>query len=286
MQPVAPDPPICERIGPLAVGQSEVIIDTNDAELAALMAEIFADLEGSPAHVRRRQHFVALRHVVPWAHWSIWRNGEGRELMLEEPYVPFQLQWELNQLIFEEHPFALHAATVEFGGSAVVIGGVSNSGKSTFAAWLSSHGASYVADEVSAVTPDNRILSYPRPLGLSTVTPLRPQFIKDPRHRRFFADDLLVPVSALGGSLWHGPAVPIAMLVVPSVGEPEDPVLSPLAPAETMMRIGQSCPGLHADAAAEFFGRLADLVESVPCWLVNTADLAEAGRALRSQLGR
>ncbi|MHA3704354.1 hypothetical protein ACXR2U_19445 [Jatrophihabitans sp. YIM 134969] len=75
------------------------------------------------------------------------------------------------QLFVAEHAEDLvfvHAGVVAVGGRALLLPGRSHAGKSTLVAALLEAGATYGSDEYAPLTPDGRVLPYPRPLTMRT----------------------------------------------------------------------------------------------------------------------
>ncbi len=74
---------------------------------------------------------------------------------------------ELNESVarFASDLF-VHAGVVGWKGKAIVIPGLSMSGKSTLVAELIRQGATYYSDEYAVIGEDGRVQSYPKPLSM------------------------------------------------------------------------------------------------------------------------
>jgi hypothetical protein len=253
-------------VGPLRIAGTEVTIRTNCAEFAKLAAEVFADLIDD-ATGRREDGLVGdpvlfdtIRHDVPHVHWSIRRNGLPCELDLREDAVINQQQWELNRIVIEAQPIAVHSAAVAVGGLAVLLAGQSHSGKTTLAGWLAGQAdVEFLADEVVAVNADGLANPYPRPLGLRQGSPtVLEAWRTDPLAARFMPNEQLVPVRSLGATVRRS-AAPIALIVFPRFDPDTDRVtIEAVSQADAVERLVLLTPGLarHGRAAFEQLCRL------------------------------
>lgn len=248
------------RIGPFSVGSRRVVIRTNSAEFATAAAAVFADLRSPPAAADETPvEFRVDHHRLPALRWAVHRDGVPCELHLREDAVLLHLQWELNRMLIEEHPTALHAATVQLAGRGLLIAGRSHAGKTTLAACLARRpGFTYVADEVSVVGGDGQIIPYPRPLGVRPDGPLAPHLpAPDELTRRFLPSERLVPAGALGCSI--GGATPVALIVVPARAVDSPLRFEPLSQAEALFHLASLAPGV-ARRGSEVFTTLGHLV--------------------------
>ncbi len=272
-----------ETIGPLRVADVDVFVETTDSPFASVVRWCFRDLmeTGQQEHAATT-HLVEVRHRSrPWPHWGIWRDGEPCETVLDEGYVLFHLQWEINRIVLERRRSTIHAAAVAFEGQCIVLCGSTMSGKTTLAGWMASHGSTYVADEIVALTPDGRAFEYHRPLGVRHGGPLDPLFTHPADlDRRFDAYEMLVPVSVLhGGSVSLAP-LPIAAVVFPRYALGVPTTLEPLPKSEALKRLCDSSPGFGRHGRSVFL-ELAQLARKVPTVSLCTSDLGRADQLLR-----
>lgn len=260
-------------VGPLDVGGVDVYVTTNDAEFADEVRWAMADLSTDPRPSAPQVRFATVRQVRPWVHWSMWRDGEPCELVMEESYVLFHQQWELNRIMLERTRHALHAATAVLDGRAVVFVGATMSGKTTCAGWLATHGGSYLGDEVTSINEDGTVTGFQRPLGLRSGGPLEALSVRDhPLASRFVSDEHLVPVSSIGGRRHDGSPPRLGAIIFPSVRPGDATALGRLTRAEALAGLCSASPSILANPAATF-DVLAAAVRLVPCARLTVGDL-------------
>jgi hypothetical protein len=273
-----------DAFGPLRVADRDVFISTSDTELDAVMRWSFGDLAATDSSHRppvARQHvFHVARHPQPWPRWSIRRDGEICDLTLEEDYVLFQLQWELNRVVLEASTSSIHAAAVDLDGSAIVLCGSSMSGKTTLAGHLARTSGRYMSDEIVTLTADGLAAPYPRPLGIRPNGPLsgafrRPNTLSD----RFDRYEMLVPASALGARLAATDPIPVSLITFPTYDPDGADGAQAIGKSEALERLCAQSPGLASGGRATFL-ELADLVRRVPSYVVMVRDLDHAAAVI------
>jgi hypothetical protein len=89
-----------------------------------------------------------------------------RTLDSEEMLGTFETNLQLFVAEFARRRVFVHAGVVGWKGRAIVIPGLSNSGKTTLVAELVKAGASYYSDEFAVLDLQGRVHPYPKPLGL------------------------------------------------------------------------------------------------------------------------
>ena len=273
-----------ETVAHLRVADVEVIVETTDPDFAAVVRWCFRDLMNREHQEQAGlTHHIEVRHRArPWSHWGIWRDGEPCETVLDEGYVLFQLQWELNRVVLERRRCTIHAAAVALDGRCIVLCGSTMSGKTTLAGWMAAHGAGYVADEIVALTPDGLALDYHRPLGVRHGGPLDPLFTHpDDLDRRFDSYEMLVPVSALQGGAIAATPLPVAAVVFPQyeVGAPT--ALTTVPKSEALTRLCDNSPGFGRHGRSVIL-ELAHLVKEVPTVALVSSDMSRADELLRA----
>ena len=271
-------------LGPLALADTVVWVDMDDPGFAAIASWSFTDLVVNSDTAGNSKgpviRFDVRGPTTPGGNWGIWRDGEPCETAMIEGYVLFHLQWEFNRIVLERRTATVHAACVELSGRAFILCGASRSGKTTFAGWLSSQGAGYVADEIVTVTADLKALHYRRPLGLRYDGPLDSLFNHPPQiDRRFDSYEMLVPVSSLGATSMPEDPLPVGGLVFPRVEPGVPSSISAVAKSEAFERLCHNAPGIGRHGR-HVFQRLAGLVRSIPTVELVTTDLPEARRLL------
>lgn len=160
----------------------------------------------------------------------------------------------------------LHAASVDLGGSAVVVAGVSHAGKSTLAAALAARGHRLLAEDASCLQRGvGRWEAWP---GASFLR-LRPDVVADLGAERTFAG---VPSRPLGDGRVElelvegrgdGAGVPVAAVVLPRAADA--PAVEAVPGPEALRDLWAVSHRLP-DAAerTRVFGALADLIREVP----------------------
>lgn len=272
-------------VGPLDVGGVDVYVTTNDAEFADEVRWAMADLSTDPRPSAPQVRFATVRQVRPWVHWSMWRDGEPCELVMEESYVLFHQQWELNRIMLERTRHALHAATAVLDGRAVVFVGATMSGKTTCAGWLATHGGSYLGDEVTSINEDGTVTGFQRPLGLRSGGPLDGRCQRDGHQRsRFVGSEVLAPISSLGGRRHTGMPPRPGAIVFPRVHGESRTSLDRIGPAEALVGLCTASPSMMT-ARDETFAVLAGLVRRVPCATLLLGEMAPVAGIIHQLLG-
>jgi hypothetical protein len=284
----SPKPPAegIDRVGPLRVADTTVVIDTAESDFAAIATWSFGDLvDRGDADVTAGHVFEVKRSETPQKRWEIWRDGHACHLALEEGYTLFHLQWELNRIVLERRANTIHAAAAAIDDRCVVVVGGSGSGKTTLAGYLTAHGAEYVGDEVVAVDETFAAVPYQRPLGLRFGGPLESLFTVPPElDRRLDRYELLVPVSAFGGDTAIATRpVPIGALVFAAYRPDAPSTVTPLCQADAMQRLCKSAPGIERGGRAAF-RHLAQLVARTPIIELSVSDLEVADAQVRAVL--
>lgn len=275
-------------VGPLRVADAWVYLHTNDESFADVLAWCFKDLARAdlPAGTANTTHHFEVDHEEsPWPHWTLKRDGETRQHALDEGYVLFHVQWELNQIVLERRFTTIHAAAVEVDGSCVILCGASMSGKTTLAGWMAVHGAGYVADEIVSLTDEGSALSYHRPLGLRHGGPLEP-LISRPASldNRFEAYEMVVPVSSLGGVTLTDDPLPVSAVVFPQYDPNSTPDIQPVLKSVAFDRLCSNLPGLARHHRPVFLQAEA-LIRRVPTFDLRISDAGIADEMLRSAVG-
>ena len=273
------------RVGPLRVADARIFVETSDPDFAAVVRWSFGDLVEQPGTDAPEvvHEFRVHKRAEPWNRWSMWRDDSSCGIMLEEGYVLFHLQWELNRIALERGQSTIHASSVELAGRAVIFVGSSMSGKTTLAGHLAISGCRFIADEIVAIREDGLAEPYLRPLGLRAGGPLEHNF----RHptdfdRRFDAYEMLVPVSALGAATpLQRTSTPVSAVIFPKYTPATPTTLSPLAKAVALEQLCSSAPGLSRHGRV-VFRQLAQLVQGVPTAEMKVSDLGPTRQLIES----
>ena len=179
--------------------------------------------------------------------------------------------------------FFLHAAAVEWRGTAVVLAADSGSGKSTTAWALLHHGFRYLSDELAAIDPDTlRVFAYAHALCLKRAPP-SPYAL--PSATMHLGRTGHVPVSALPSPLADDPLPLGAVFLIRYDPNLTTPQLRRLGVAEAGARIYVTALNAlaHADRG---LGVPLQIAQRVPCFLLDTAELGESCEIIRAAIDR
>jgi len=97
-------------------------------------------------------------------YWNLVRFARSRSF--EEMLNQFESHVQLTVAEFAPRRIFVHAGVVAWKGAAIVIPGLSYSGKTTLVAELIRAGATYYSDEYAVIDERGRVHAYPRPLGI------------------------------------------------------------------------------------------------------------------------
>lgn len=100
--------------------------------------------------------------------WQLWVDDAGRGFRTEWRELLPIVVTEINRRAVDQMAwFGAHAGVVAVGRAVVAFPGESGVGKSTAVAACVAAGATYVSDEALVLTPEGRVVPYPRPICLS-----------------------------------------------------------------------------------------------------------------------
>jgi hypothetical protein len=159
----------------------------------------------------------------------------------------------------------LHAASVAYGDSALVVPANSGAGKSTFTTWLIANGFEYLTDELILVDSEGTLEGLARPIqikfhGLAAIDHLlvNPELVQKGK----FATAL--PVECLDGTTASGPKE-LALLVFPKYQKGAECSFEELSSAEAGMRLMAN----HVNARnldGHGFRAMMQLIRNTPCY--------------------
>jgi hypothetical protein len=99
-------------------------------------------------------------------YWNLLRIARSRNF--DDLLDAFESHVQLTVAEFAPRRVFVHAGVVGWNGRAIVIPGLSHSGKTTLVSQLIRAGASYYSDEYAVLDERGRVHAYPRPLGVRT----------------------------------------------------------------------------------------------------------------------
>jgi len=126
----------------------------------------------------------------------------------------------------------VHAGVVSRDGLAILLPGISFSGKSTLTAELVRNGAVYYSDEYAVLRADGHVVPFPRHLSLRDQT----------------GHETMVPASELGGEVGRK-AVPVGMIFFTRFSEAADIAPEYLSPGAGIMEIIPNTLTIRKDPA-------------------------------------
>lgn len=97
-------------------------------------------------------------------YWNLVRFARSRSF--EDLLSQFESHVQLTVAEYAPRLVFVHAGVVAWKGAAIVIPGLSYSGKTTLVAELIRAGATYYSDEYAVIDERGRVHAYPRPLGI------------------------------------------------------------------------------------------------------------------------
>src|SRR5439155_17510488 len=97
-------------------------------------------------------------------YWNLLRIARSRNL--DDLLDAFESHVQLTVAEYAPRRVFVHAGVVGWNNRAIVIPGLSHSGKTTLVKQLIEAGASYYSDEYAVLDERGRVHAYPRPLGV------------------------------------------------------------------------------------------------------------------------
>ncbi len=253
--------------------RANVAIECADAEAASVIGRIL-----EPLRVDTEPDTSIRVRVDSDGRWTVTAAGGEPVATGSRLAAVLRTLAEVNGLAVasvRDH-LVLHAAAVSGRGGAVVLPAASNSGKSTLATALVSHGLGYLSDEAAALGPDLVCMPYPKSIALDPGSfPLFPNLAPTP------AGGLDLAVSTRE---WHidpssvgrlGRSRSVVAVVCPKWRPGAETRLCRVAPADAMqILLGESFDFAESDRGV--FDILGRLVNRVPVFRLGYSDLGEA----------
>lgn len=235
-----------------------------------------ADYPGSEIDYRiGRSYFSVASQSDYWQSDSILdAQANLQSVILRTVYSSVDFDWLCN----------VHAATLAWDGTTIMLPAPTGHGKSTLAAYLVGRGWTYFSDDTTAVAPQYYALPLPTAIGLKSGSL--------PALNRLYPNLCALPEHAYGGKVarYLAPAqakptcVPseISAMIFPKYelgAEPSLKRLSAPQAATLIMEAGVSFGGTLTPAKLQW---LASLVTRTPCWSLGYGSLPEAEALLGS----
>ena len=201
----------------------------------------------------------------------------GDLLFLLEKDITVELQRRRADLFF------LHAAAVEWQGTALLLAAESGSGKSTTTWGLLHHAFQYLSDELSPVDLDTmRVFPYPHALCLKQDPP--PPYALPPS-AICLGRTIHLPVDSLPGPTVSGPRALGGVFLVTHRPDIRAPEMRSIGPAEASARLYVAAlnalahpnHGLHA---------VVRISQHVPCFALSSSDLSATCALMCSTVDR
>jgi hypothetical protein len=201
----------------------------------------------------------------------------GDLLFLLEKNIIVKLQKRRPDLLF------LHAAALDWRGKACLLAGESGAGKSTTAWALLHHDFRYLSDELSPIDVDTlRVHAYPHALCLKEP-PAPPYSL--PEDAVHLGRTIHVPTSTMRGTAVRAPRPLGALFLLKYSPGLRTPTLRAIdaAAASAHVYVNVLNALAHSNHGLDAVARIA---ESIPCFVVATADLPSTCALIRSAMER
>lgn len=274
------DPGARGRLGPFLAGGVTVVVESMEADVLGILGDVLGDLRQPDSTATdppdESPTVLVIERVGPaWLTnpWALYRDGQLYEMAGSVDVIVHSAVKAITLLVrraARPPVIPLHAAALERGSRAVVLGGPPRSGKTTLTAWLTHRGWGYLTDDT--VLLDTSDPSSP------TVHPfVRPFRVRRQSPIESIIGSLEVPSTLVRASLIGSisTTTPLAAFVFPRYRPMTDGELSPLTSAESLHAAARQLFTHGTDGAAEFCA-LADLAADVPSYSLTFDDLATA----------
>ena len=273
------------QLGPLAV-----VVETDEASILNDFELLFAGFGDAPA----KDPILTVRIVR--ADLSSPAEPMYRALFDGKPVggqanqnqVALAVTRKLNRAVLDAEPevLHLHAGAVRDDHSVVLVIGSSFAGKSTLVAKLVAEGWRYLSDQQVGITPDGKILSYPRPITLRRNSwPLFDHLadVEVPTDADVAADRFELSPTVLGAIDHSSPSRP-TLVICPDAAS-EAFYVEPLTTAETLELFVRDSLDLERAADVGIEAMLA-VAASAPGYRVGGQDLDQKLQAIVDFAGK
>jgi hypothetical protein len=219
---------------------------------------------------------------------------DDRLLLLAESraHAVAWLLWHISQTAVDassEH-LLIHAAALETANGVLLLPAPADAGKTTLTAALIRAGLGYLTDEVVALSPEDHVLPFPRPLtlepeslaALAALDPAAPSWSAVPEVRRNVGrqgnpDEWThIPVANIRPSAMGQPSAP-RVVVFPRYQPDVTTRLEPAGTADSLLELATNAFNLERHGG-NGLARLARLAEECSCFRLHLSELADACR--------
>jgi hypothetical protein len=255
---------------------SEIAVCTSEPEIREALLGLYSALLGGSG----ADHLVTLHRE---------RAEQGEEFvltidairMLRDPAISVVFQhllFEVNQLALtcNRSFVAVHAGAVAHDGTATILPGPMDAGKSTLTATLVERGADYLSDEVALIDPaSQRVHPYAKYLALGAVGDGLFDHLDavSAASRELRGDQRLVPPAAIGRVADR--AVAPGFVIAPRFERDAPTRLEPLSAPDAVALLGAHTFRLDDDPERAL-GALGAVVAQARCFTLEYGDRAEA----------
>lgn len=261
-----------------------------DGELASLLSRFMGDW---PVEIRRTEgRQPALIEVKSQNDGSYLLKAPWLTSPLTEKNVTrlfCSLAVDLATAYLKANPAltGLHGAAVDFGGRAAIFPSVNRSGKSLLTAGLMAAGQTSFGDDLVALTPENRVLSFGLPPRLRLPLPNLPETLADYIGRHLTLADQHYGFLKTGepnqAAFEQEQAIgAVILLDRRSSGRAE---LRPADREAALTVLVNRCLLLNPGQALSALDRARQIVQSASTWQLKYSDLPEALEVLTQALG-
>lgn len=251
-------------------GDQAASLQCDDPELAAYLAEMFRHSLDGRFPPRTAYHISAAKD----GRFTLRRDAH---ILQTGPSTATLLPWLMQDLVSalieaQAEQLIFHAGGVVVDEMGIFLGGQTGSGKSTLTACLLANGASYLSDEVAALSPADppTMIGLARPLVLKEALP--------PAWAPWLPDPTSPPLAPMtDGTHWILPAwmgagvavgpAPLRLLLFPTYRADTPLAIRPLTPAEAAFHLLQNLVNAR-NLPDKGISATADIARRVPAYQI------------------
>ena len=267
----------------LILGQL-VQVQCCDAELRRGLIANFGAMAAEDSHSAPDLDYRIDRGTLPET-FSLTREGQTTYQVADRSDLLFMLEKDVTVELQKRRSdlFFLHAAAIDWRGSACLLAAESGNGKSTTTWGLLHHGFDYLSDELSPIDLDSmRVFPYPHALCLKQI----PAAVYPvPGDALDLGRTINIPTRSLPSATVSGPRALGAVFLVTHRPELSGPNLRVVGPAEAAARLYVTALNALAHPNRGLDGVIR-ISEAVPCFALSSAELSATCALICSTLER